>query len=112
MLKKEDLLKKSVEELTEIVLKSQSEVGLTVKVNEGLTKKVESLEKKIKEAPKADAATSRISEKTFKIGDETYGFKKAGINHKNQVITAAEVLASEDLQKELAEIGSGMIYKK
>ena len=112
MLKKEDLLNKTVEELVDIVLKAQSEISLTVKVNEGLTKKVESLEKKVKEAPKAEVNASRISDKTFKIGEDEYGFRKAGINHKNNVITANEVLASEDLQKELVTIGSGMIYKK
>jgi predicted RND superfamily exporter protein len=119
MLKKEDQLNKTVEELTEIYLKNQeefikvqSEASLTVKVNTDLAKKVEQLEKRLKEVPKAEASKSRVSDKTFKIGEDVYGFRKAGINHKNQVITAAEVLASENLQNELVEIGSGMIYKK
>jgi hypothetical protein len=112
MFKKEDLEKKSVEELVKIVLDVQKENGLTVKVNEDLSKKVETLEKKIKETPVVAESKSAVSDKSFKVGDKEFGFKKIRISHKNQLITAAEVLSSENLQKELVDIGSGMIYEK
>jgi hypothetical protein len=105
----ENLAGKSPEELVKIVLDKQAELDLTVKINEELDGKVAELSKAV--PPVVEKAKSDISDETFEFKKEKFGFKKARIYHKDNLITAAEVLANKELQADLVKIGSGMLYK-
>lgn len=85
--------------------KIAGELKTTVKVNTELAKKIE------QGPPGVEKAKSAISNKKFKVGDQEFGFKKAAVMYNGNKITAVEVLASEQLQKDLVSIQSGMIYE-
>lgn len=50
-------------------------------------------------------------EETFTVDNTVYGFRFKKLNHKGRGINATNVCADEALQKELIDMGSGMIYK-
>lgn len=64
------------------------------------------------ELSKVSSTPTKEEEKTFEHDGKNYGFALPGVNHKEKVIYADDVIQSIELQKELVEIGSGMIYEK
>lgn len=101
-------LKQSNSDLTAKATAAQQELDTTVKINEELTRQIETTP--INQVSVIDK--SEVSKKTFKVEGETYGFKKLAVMYKGQKVGADEVLASKDLQAELVKIQSGLIYKK
>ena len=55
---------------------------------------------------------SPLSELSFEHEGESYGFVLRKVQLNGEVITADDVVASEELQAKLVAIGSGMIVKK
>lgn len=51
------------------------------------------------------------SEKTFKLGKDSYGFLVPQFGYKGETVTYAEILADTTLQKELVEDKNGCILK-
>jgi hypothetical protein len=101
-------LKKSNTDLTRLHKQAETELATTVKINEELTRQIEA-------GPTASGVEDKsegISTKSFKVGEDTYTFRKKHVLYEGNKIGAAEVLASTDLQKELVKIQSGLIVKK
>lgn len=90
-------LESAVAEQGENIAELLIELATTREVNKALTDKIEQEPAKEKTAD------------TFEIDGKTIGFAFSKMNHKGTVITPAEVLASEELQRELVEIKSGML---
>jgi hypothetical protein len=59
--------------------------------------------------PAAPVANVCISTETFELSGQQYGFALAKMNFKGKLITSAEVLADDELQKQLIAMKSGMI---
>lgn len=77
------------------------ELDAAIKVNTELTKEVAGIELK--------PAMPTLSDNTFKVGKTTYAFAIHAVIFEGQKITNADVLGSQDLQKKLVEMQSGMI---
>jgi hypothetical protein len=92
-----------------LIQEKQNELDLTLKINEDLTLQIEELSNAAP-AVRPSEPTSLVSKETFNVGKKKFGFKKIRMDFNGQIITAVEVLASKELQKNLAAIGSGMIY--
>lgn len=101
-------LEAAVSSITAQLSTAMDEITAYETANAALTLQVEELSAQVTDAP----ATTTLSAKTFKHGDDTYTFAIPGLNHKDRgVITADHVLADEALQDELVKMGSGMIKK-
>lgn len=103
-------LQKALDDERKNSAKLKSDLDAALQVNEELTAKLDdnALQPVTAEPQQKDT----VSDKTFKVGGSTYGFKKIRLSHKGALVTATEILASKDLQKELVDMSSGMIYKK
>ncbi len=81
----------------------------TIMVNQDLTNKIET---GVKVEMVDPSTANRISAESFKSEGKEYEFAFARMTNKDGVITANEVIASEALQRQLIESGSGMIRLK
>ncbi|MBV9989369.1 MAG: hypothetical protein JO301_16945 [Chitinophagaceae bacterium] len=57
-------------------------------------------------------AAPSFSDKQFTVDGQTYGFNFPKTTLRKTPITVDDVMASEDMQRELVELGSGMLCKK
>src|SRR5688572_29775097 len=100
-------LKTSNTDLTRLHKSAEAELKTTLKVNEALTKQIEA-----GPVVATEEKNDGISTKSFKVGEDTYTFRRKQVLYQGNKIGAAEVLASPDLQAELVKINSGLIVKK
>lgn len=84
----------------------RSELDATIKINQELTAEIERLTK-----PKTVVIASIADEKTFTIDNKVYRFRMPAIMLKGQKITPLEVMADENLQRELVRKKSGFIQE-
>lgn len=60
-------------------------------------------------ALKENPATKKLPTKTFKVGSKEYRFTAAAFYLGGKKVTAEDALKDKNIQKELVEIGSGVI---
>ena len=99
-------LQAEIADLKQQLSAKAEELEKTLELNESLNAIIES-EKELAAASTA----SKVSAKKFERDNVVYGFKRPAVFHKNKLITAEDVLASESLQDELIRIKSGLIYQ-
>lgn len=95
--------------LKKVLLEKENELAAVYQVNEALREEVEQLSKagNIPLKPQASPLTAH----RFTLDGETFGFKYPAVMYKGQKITPVEIMADENLQRELLGIKSGMLKK-
>lgn len=88
----------------------QEENRQLLAVNEKLTAKIEELTPKEPTPAKSTAAPKHeVSSETFEVEGATYRFRIPAVIFEGHKVTAAEVLANENLQRRMIERKCGMI---
>lgn len=90
-----------ITEQQEKIKSLEKELTLTKAVNDEMSRQIE--------AGTITPPAAAAAEDTFQHDGKTIGFRFKKMHHNGMVITAAEVIASKDLQKELYESKSGML---
>lgn len=90
-------------------LNLRMELENTVAVNERLSAELATAGHR-DQAPQAPQPEG-VSESTFELDGNVFGFRRRKVQEDGQIITADEVMASEDLQRKLVEMGSGMLKR-
>lgn len=92
----------------------QRQLITALEANYALTAEVEMLSNAAQGlVKKAEEKIVNLAEHVFEYAGKIFGFNYPKLTRKGgQVITPVEVKASPDLQKELVESGSSMIYEK
>lgn len=93
---------------------TKKELEDTIAANEDLSAEVAKLSEQVKNTPAAPVKRISKPTETFEFEGKTYGFRYGKISIKLDgptpvAITAAEVLASSELQAKLVAMNSGMI---
>lgn len=100
----------NIESLAAQLLTVKAELMLTLEINQKLTEQIDQLSKSRQVPPAQVPIKANNSDSIFTLDGQAYGFKKPALNMDGRIITPAEVLASQELQKKLVTIKSGFIY--
>ncbi len=109
----------TIEQLQEENLKLQADYAVldqnysdALAVNETLTKEIERLSTPATSEIIKASKPAEYKGLSFKVDGDEYGFNFSKTVHNKVPVTAVEVCASPEIQKELIAKNAGMIFKK